>query len=124
MNSEQNSGKDAVVAALPRGANGIPEPEDLAAPDFGSGEDAAAGSRRRRAALTPVPAQPRVPAGLPFAEWIAATAVVGGALAAIVGCSRELTARSRRHTAGAWDAEPEPTKPNGDKLLPHGQRHW
>ena len=118
MNSEENNQQEAVVATLPRGANGIPEPSDLEDRDLDLEPDV----------KRPTPG-PRIVRRLPwsrahYAEWIAASAVIGGGVAAIVGCTRELVARSRRR---AWSVQYRPmhgTKPHGDKLLPHGQRHW
>ena len=118
MNSEENNEQEAVVATLPRGANGIPEPTDFDDRDL----DLKTDFKRP----TPVP---RTLGRLPwsrshFAEWIATSAVIGGAVAAIVGCTRELTARPRQRRWDAPSRQMEGTKPHGDKLLPHGQRHW
>ena len=119
MNSEENGEQQAVVAALPRGANGIPEPTDFDDPELR--RDLMPAGKRPAA-------RPTIGGRLPwdrsqYAEWIALSAVIGGAVAAIVGCSRELAASSRGRTTTRF-REMEGTKPHGDKLLPHGQRHW
>ena len=118
MNGDQNSGEDALVAARPRGANGIPEPTDL--DDIGTnGLDF--DSPLAFGPLGAIQKADRRPASAShYAEWIAMSAVIGGAVAAIVGCTRQLTAQSRRRAWNAACAEAPETKPHGDKLLPHG----
>ena len=118
MKAEEN-GEHPIVAERPRGFNGIPESGELREPDVSgaaSHNDSRFGRATRHENST-------TESGVGYAPWIAAIAVLGGAITAIVGSSRELAGRSRRR-ACAWDSRVQETKPHGDKLLPHGQHHW
>jgi hypothetical protein len=120
MNSDNRSDEQGVIAARPRGANGIPEPTDFDDPNLGIDFAPA----RKWPAAVPLGTDRLAWDRSHYAEWIAASAVIGGAVAAVVGCARELTGKSRRRTWNTRDGQMEGTKPHGDKLLPHGQRHW
>lgn len=116
MNADEK-GLHATVADRPRGFNGIPEPGELLEPD------PAVAASHMGDRLRPVNERPIDQHRLGYAEWIAGIAVVGGTIAAIVGASRELAARSRDREPARYQPS-RPMKAHGDKLLPHGQHHW
>jgi hypothetical protein len=118
MNAEENR-PHPIVAERPRGFNGIPEPDELREPDVTN----AASHTNNVPRLVMTADRPSNQHHPGRAEWIAGLAVLGGTVAAIVGTARELAARSR-HRASTRHQLSQLTKPHGDKLLPHGQRHW
>lgn len=117
MKADEN-GVHPTVAERPRGFNGIPEPGELAEPD----PTVAASHMDNRLRSVEIE-RPFEQNRMGYAEWIAGIAVVGGTIAAIVGSSRELAARSRDQQSARCQLS-SPMKAHGDKLLPHGQHHW
>jgi len=118
MDTIRTKTPEAVVAARPRGVNGIPEVDEL---DHLDELDQAPSSVAP--VISGVSRRTPPESSMPL-EWIAAVAVVAGAVAAIVGCAREFGSRSVQRQSAATHELFDGTKPHGDKLLPHGQHHW
>ena len=118
MKADDN-GLHPTVSERPRGFNGIPEPGELAEPDPTVAASHMDNRLQRSMSGNSSFQQNR----MGYAEWIAGIAVVGGTIAAIVGASRELAARSHDRESARYQPS-QPIKAHGDKLLPHGQHHW
>ena len=111
--------QSATVADRPHGFNGIHEPGELAASDATTATGHADRDNQPMMSVDRSLAH----SGIGYAEWLAGIAVVSGTIAAVVGSARELAARSRHRESARWQI-PDTPKRHGDKLLPHGQRHW
>jgi hypothetical protein len=117
METGRGPQQEPLVAARPRGANGIPEVADVGEAAVNDDPEKVIGALNSSGMAVPTDR-------FSLAEWIALSAVVGGGIAAIVGCTRELTSGSTRRRTAWTGMDPAALRPHGDKLLPHDQTHW